>query len=103
MVRYMPKKQSMRQRERRQDGKTEEKKKGGRIEKTIGALDIPEMTSEELMGQLNKMKAITPNGLAIQYNIKVSMAKRLLTNLENDRVVEMVSRSHNLKVYAVKN
>ena len=103
MVRYMPKKQSMRQRERRQDGKTEVKKKGGRIEKTIGALDLPEMTSEELMGQLNKMKAITPNGLAIQYNIKVSMAKRLLTNLENDRVVEMVSRSHNLKVYAVKN
>jgi len=99
----MPKKQSMRQRERRQDGKTEVKKKGGRIEKTIGALDLPEMTSEELMGQLNKMKAITPNGLAIQYNIKVSMAKRLLTNLENDRVVEMVSRSHNLKVYAVKN
>ena len=103
MVRYMPKKQSMRQRERRQDDKTEVKKKGGRIEKTIGALDLPEMTSEELMGQLNKMKAITPNGLAIQYNIKVSMAKRLLTNLENDRVVEMVSRSHNLKVYAVKN
>jgi len=99
----MPKKQSMRQRERRQDGKTEVKKKGGRIEKTIGALDLPEMTSEELMVQLNKMKAITPNGLAVQYNIKVSMAKRLLTNLENDRVVEMVSRSHNLKVYAVKN
>ncbi|RLI46862.1 hypothetical protein DRO61_08700, partial [Candidatus Bathyarchaeota archaeon] len=71
----MPKKQSMRQRERRQDGKTEVKKKGGRIEKTIGALDLPEMTSEELMVQLNKMKAITPNGLAVQYNIKVSMAK----------------------------
>lgn len=102
MVRNMPKKQNMRQREKRQDGKSE-KKKGGRFEKTIGSLDIPDMTSEELMGQLNRMKAITSNGLAIQFNIKASMAKKLLSQLENDRVVEMVSRSHNLKVYAVKN
>jgi len=98
----MPKKQNMRQREKRQDGKSE-KKKGGRFEKTIGSLDIPDMTSEELMGQLNRMKAITSNGLAIQFNIKASMAKKLLSQLENDRVVEMVSRSHNLKVYALKN
>lgn len=102
MVRNMPKKQNMRQREKRQDGKSE-KKKGGRFEKTIGSLDIPDMTSEELMGQLNRMKAITSNGLAIQFNIKASMAKKLLSQLENDRVVEMVSRSHNLKVYALKN
>jgi len=103
MVRNMPKKQNMRQREKRQDGKSEKKAKGGRFEKTIGSLDIPDMTSEELMGQLNRMKAITSNGLAIQFNIKASMAKKLLSQLENDRVVEMVSRSHNLKVYALKN
>lgn len=94
----------MRQREKRQDDdKPEKKAKGGRIEKTIGSLDLPDMTSEELMGQLNRMKAITSNGLAIQFNIKASMAKKLLSKLENDQVVEMVSRSHNLKVYAVKN
>lgn len=92
----------MRQQEKRQEDKPEKQEKSGRIEKTIGSLDLPEMTSQELMSQLNKMKAITSNGLAIQYNIKASMAKRLLEKLEKDRVVEMVSRSHNLKVYAVK-
>jgi hypothetical protein len=29
------------------------------------------------------------------------MAKRLLEQLQKDKVVEMVSRSHNLKVYAL--
>ncbi len=53
------------------------------------------------MEQLGKMKAITPTGLAIQFNLKVSTAKKLLEQLRNDRVVDLVSRSHNLKVYAL--
>ncbi len=69
--------------------------------KTIGSLEIPEMNSDELLEQLKKMKAITPTGLALQYNLKVSMAKKLLTQLEDDQVVSLVSRSHNLKVYAL--
>lgn len=86
--------------EKRQDGKKEKDK--GRVEKTIGSLDIPDMNSEELMGQLQKMKAITPTALAIQLSLKVSMAKRLLESLQKDGVVNMVSRSHNLKVYALR-
>ena len=69
--------------------------------KTIGSIEIPEMDSDELLEQLKKMKAITPTGLAMQYNLKVSMAKKLLTQLEDDRVVSLVSRSHNLKIYAL--
>ena len=86
--------------EKRQDGKKDKDK--GRVEKTIGSLDIPDMTSEELMGQLQKMKAITPTSIAIQLNLKVSMAKRLLESLQKDGVINMVSRSHNLKVYALR-
>ena len=100
MLRNMPKKQSMKQLEKRQDGKKEQSK--GKVEKTIGSLDIPDMDSNELMGQLQRMKAITPTSLAIQFNLKVSMAKRLLNGLQKDGVVDMVSRSHNLKVYALR-
>lgn len=99
----MPKKQSLRQIEKRQRekrGKREEK--GGRVEKTIGALDIPDMSSEELMEQLGKMKAITPTGLAIQMNIKVSTAKKLLEELRGQRVLSLASRSHNLKIYSLE-
>jgi len=98
----MPQKKSLKQRERQQNRKEKESKdKGGRVVKTIGALEIPEMDSDELLEQLGKMKAITPTGLAMQYNLKISMAKKLLTQLEDDRVVSLVSRSHNLKIYAL--
>jgi ribosomal protein S25 len=98
----MPQKRSLRQIEKQQRRRDrEEKSEKGRVEKTIGSLDIPEMSSEELMEQLGKMKAITPTGLAVQFNLKVSTAKRLLEDLRKDRVVDLVSRSHNLKVYAL--
>ena len=103
----MPQKKSLKQREKQQSRKDKvskdkvSKDKGGRFVKTIGSLEIPEMNSDELLEQLKKMKAITPTGLALQYNLKVSMAKKLLTQLEDDQVVSLVSRSHNLKVYAL--
>jgi len=95
----VPQKKSLRKMERQQQTKKEDEKKGGRVEKTIGSLDIPDMSSQELMEQLGKMKAITPPGLAIQFNIKISTAKKLLEQLKKDRVVDLASRSHNLKVY----
>jgi len=79
----------------------EETKEKGRFKKTIGALDIPEMTREELMEQLGKMKAITPTGLAIHYNLKVSTSKKLLRELLDQKVITLASRSHNLKVYTL--
>ena len=98
----MPQKKSLKKQERQQGRKDKDgKAKGGRVEKTIGSLELPEMKSEELMEQLGKMKAITPTSLAMQYSLKISMAKRLLTQLEDDKVVNLVSRSHNLKVYAL--
>lgn len=98
----MPQKRSLKQIERQQSRRErDEKKESGRVDKTIGSLDIPDMSSEELMEQLRRMKAITPTGIAAQFNIKVSVAKRLLEGLRRDRVVELVSRSHNLKVYAL--
>ncbi|UCD45364.1 MAG: hypothetical protein JSV27_02365 [Candidatus Bathyarchaeota archaeon] len=99
----MPQKRSLKQIERQQRRKDRDDKedKGGRVEKTIGSLDIPDMNSDELMEQLSKMKAITPTSLAVQLNVKVSTSKKLLEELRKDRVVDMVSRSHNLKVYAL--
>jgi len=98
----MPAKKSMKQIERQQRRKEkEESKEKGKFQKTIGALDIPEMTTDELMEQLGKMKAITPTGLAIHYNLKVSTSKKLLKELVEQKVITLASRSHNLKVYTL--
>jgi ribosomal protein S25 len=98
----MPAKKSMKQIERQQRRKEkEEAKEKGKFQKTIGALDIPEMTTDELMEQLGKMKAITPTGLAIHYNLKVSTSKKLLKELVEQKMITLASRSHNLKVYTL--
>ena len=95
----MPQKRSLRQIEKQQRRREKSQDKSVKIEKTIGALDIPDMNSEELISQLGNMKAITPTRLAVSLNLKVSMAKKLLEQLKEQRIVKLVSRSHNLKVY----
>lgn len=100
----MPQKRSLKQMEKQQ-ALSEEKAPGreaSRIEKTVGGLNMPDINSNELLNQLRRMKAITPTQLATQLNIRVSVAKRVLEELRGNRIVDLVSRSHNLKIYTLK-
>ena len=97
----MPGKKSMSKVEKQQEVKEKAEKKEKKIEKVIGAVDMPDIKQEELMAQFRRMKAITPTEVAIQFNIKVSMAKRLLEDLRRNEVVSLVSQSQNLKIYSL--
>ena len=100
----MPQKRSLKKIEKQQIIRDREvKKEKRRIEKTIGSMEIPDLNSEDLMEQLKKMRAITPTGLANHYNIKVSVAKKLLGELFKNNMLNLVSRSHNLKIYQLRN
>ena len=98
----MPQKKSMKQIEKQQRIREEKGKPGkARVEKFIGSMELPDISSEELLEQLDRMKAITPTGLAAQLDLKVSAAKRLLEELKANKIVDLVTKSHNLKVYAL--
>lgn len=99
----MPQKKRLKQIEKQQRvrERKDKKQEKARVEKTMGSVDIPDLGGEELMDHLGRMKAITPTGVAIQFNIKVSAAKRLLEELRRNDIVDLVARSHNLKVYAL--
>ena len=71
----------------------------GRREKYVGGVDIPPLDAKDTLGALKGMKAITPNEVATRFNLKISVAKRMLTTLEEKGVIEFVTRSSNLKVY----
>jgi ribosomal protein S25 len=71
----------------------------GPREKVIGAVEIPDITSKEVLGALRSMKAITPTGVATRFNLKVSVAKRMLDQLEDKGTIRLVAQSRNLKVY----
>jgi len=98
----MPGKKSLKKMEKQQSAKdkTDQKAKDKR-NKIIGAVEIPDATSDEVMGALKGMKAITPTGVASKFNLKVSVAKKMLKELEDNGTLELAARSHNLKVYAL--
>jgi small subunit ribosomal protein S25e len=98
----MPGKKSLKKQEKQQETKSKEDVKSKeKREKIIGAVEISDTSSDEVMSTLRKMKAITPTSVATQFNLKVSVAKKMLKDLEQNGTLAMAARSHNVKVYAL--
>ena len=95
----MPGKKSLKKMEKTQDAEApkEEKKK----EKIIGSVDAIHANSPELMDAMKKMKAITPPAVASQFNLKVSVAKKMLEELESKGTIKLMAHTNNLRVYAL--
>ena len=96
----MPGKKSLKKVEKTQESKEKSAKKEKR-DKIIGAVEIPDANSDEVMQALKRMKAITPNSVASQFNLKVSIAKKMLAELEAAGTLELAASSQNIKVYAL--
>jgi ribosomal protein S25 len=73
----------------------------GPRDKIIGSVDMPDINSKEVLGALKGMKAITATGVATRWNLKISVAKRMLNLLEEKGTIDLVTRSSNLKVYQI--
>jgi ribosomal protein S25 len=71
----------------------------GPREKVVGAVELPDINSKEVIGAIRGMKAITPTGVASRFNLKVSVAKKMLDMMENKGLIRLVAQSSNLKVY----
>ena len=78
-------------RERRFAGSTAEKK-------SIGIIP-PDLKSEKVIGELKRIKALTPYTVAARFDLRLSVARDFLEDLERRGVVEYVSGSKNLKIY----
>ena len=68
-------------------------------EKIIGSVDMPDINSKEVLGAIRSMKAVTATGVATRFNLKISVAKRMLNKLEENGTIKLVTRSSKLKVY----
>lgn len=100
------KKLTLKQAERMQSRKDEEEKEKKKKEKgatpskekRVGIIP-PDAKSEKIIGELKKMPVLTPYAVATRLNIRISAAKTLLEQLKEDGVVQLVSASHNIKIY----
>ena len=66
--------------------------------KSLG-LTMPDINSNKVLGELKGMKVLTPSVVAARFNIRLSLAKTFLKELERRKMVEYVSGGKNLKIY----
>ncbi len=95
----MPGKKSLKKMEKTQE--TEAPKEEKKKEKIVGSIDAVTSKSPELIDAMKKMKAVTPQAVASQFNLKVSVAKKLLEEMDGDGKVSLVAHTNNLRVYAL--
>jgi len=98
------KKLSLKQMERMQVRKDEEERKkkekaGLSKEKKPSTIIPPDPKSEKIVGELKKMRVLTPYTVASRFNIRISAAKDFLEQLEENGVIQLVSGNHNIKIY----
>lgn len=102
------KKLSLKQMERTQAKKDEEEKEkkekkkekaGPPKEKKPLAISVPDVKNEKIVGELRKMPVLTPYAVATRFNIRISVAKDFLEQLEEEGVVQLVSGNHTIKIY----
>jgi len=84
----------------REEGQRKERKSSGpTTEKKSLGITPPDLKSEKVLGELKTMKVLTPYAVASRFDVRLSVAKDLLEELERRRIVEYVSGSKNLKIY----
>jgi small subunit ribosomal protein S25e len=99
------KKQSMKQQVRAETKKKPAKKEkksaaaSSSEKKGIPGITPPNVANEKLIQTLKKMKVITPFALASRFELRLSVARQLIQQLEQKGQIQFVSRSRNLRIY----
>ena len=82
------------------DAKHKDRKSGAppAAKKSIG-LTMPDLNNKKVMGELKGLRVLTPSVVASRFNIRLSLAKTFLKELEKRKMIEYVSGGKNLKIY----
>jgi len=84
----------------RRDQERKERRSGGPFaEKKSAGIIPPDPKSEKVIGELKKMKVLTPYTVATRFDLRLSVAKDFLEELKRRGIIEYVSGSKSLKVY----
>ena len=99
------KKKSLAQMEKQQDQTDKKpepakKTKGKTVaEKKTAGIAMPNFDNEKIMGELSKMGALTPYSIASQFNVRLSVARDILEELERRRLVTSVGGNTRIKLF----
>lgn len=68
-------------------------------EKKSAGIGLPNFDDAKFTGELSKMGALTPYAIATQFNVRLSVARDILEELERRRLVTSVGGNTRIKVY----
>ena len=86
--------------DKKEDTKEQKKGKGKTVaEKRPRGLAVPEVSDPKFVSEVQRMSAITPFGIATQFNLKLSVAKDLLEELERRKLVRLVGGNARIRIY----
>ena len=71
----------------------------GIVEKKVAGIVPPNPRSEKTVNEIKKLKVLTPYTVASRFNLRLSLARDLLEELEQRGVIQYVSGSRNIKIY----
>ena len=80
------------------EAKKKEKAGPPKERKTIGII-APDAKDSKIVAEVKKMGVLTPYAVSTRYGIRISAAKDFLEQLEANGAVQLVSGSHNIKIY----
>lgn len=72
---------------------------GGAPEKKVAGITLPDTKSEKILSELKKLKVLTPYIVASRFELRLSVARDMLEELQQRGVIQFVSGSRNTKIY----
>lgn len=87
-----------RSQEKKPEKKKEGKSSGSSSERKVPDVFMPD-ASGKIVDEMRKLKVLTPYVVATRFNLRISVAKDFLEELEKKGAVQLVSRSRNIRVY----
>jgi ribosomal protein S25 len=64
-------------------------------------VDLPNLNDEKLISEIKKLKVLTPYAVSSQLNVKISLAKALLRELENKNIIKPIEGNSRIRIYQV--
>lgn len=68
-------------------------------EKKTSGIGMPNFDDQKFVGELSKMGALTPYSIATQFNVRLSVAKDILEELERRRMVKSVGGNTRIRIF----
>ncbi|RLE78220.1 MAG: 30S ribosomal protein S25e [Thermoprotei archaeon] len=83
---------------KRQEGRRRREKaaREAKLDLKLPTLDVPVDT---IAREVVKMRCITPYAVATKYNIKISLAKKVLRELAQRNIIRLVDRNRRVEIY----